>query len=142
MCPTPVCGNGICELGENWPSPTAEYSIDLGPLTCPQDCGYINVCGNGRCDPGEVCRSDNVHSCSADCCAAGNYSVNLGMCSNGMCDGNETCETCAQDCGVCPSCGDGVCNGNDTCHTCPSDCGACPDVLVCPNIGMTLLNNE
>jgi uncharacterized membrane protein/DNA polymerase III delta prime subunit len=44
--PQPVCGNNICEIGEN-------------PYNCPQDCG---TCGNGICDSGE-----SYLNCPSDC---------------------------------------------------------------------------
>ena len=44
-----VCGNGICELGEN-------------TINCPQDCITNTTCGNGVCDIGE-----NIDNCPQDC---------------------------------------------------------------------------
>ncbi len=44
----PVCGNGVCEIGED-------------AVNCPQDCSTA-VCGNGICEPPET-----AQSCPQDC---------------------------------------------------------------------------
>jgi hypothetical protein len=51
--PPPVCGDGICDVGENC-------------TTCPRDCGVCPppppVCGDGVCNGAETCGT-----CAADC---------------------------------------------------------------------------
>jgi len=61
--------------------------------------------------------------------AAGCYkSPEEKVCGDGVCGPGETCNSCALDCGSCPSgCGDGICGGAETCNTCPADCGLCTD---------------
>ena len=46
--PRPVCGNNICETGEN-------------EQNCPIDCAY-HICGNGICEP-----TENKDNCPIDC---------------------------------------------------------------------------
>lgn len=102
----PICGNGVCESGENCSN-------------CSQDCGACTTCGNGVCDSGETCST-----CPQDC---GACPVNP-VCGNGSCEVGETCATCPQDCGTCPVnpvCGNGICDSGETCSSCPQDCGAC-----------------
>jgi uncharacterized protein YkwD len=95
-----VCGNGLCEPGEDCAS-------------CVADCGSCSaVCGNGLCEPGEDCAS-----CVADCgtCPP--------VCGDGTCDAGEACDVCIADCGECPPvCGDGVCEGNEDVNNCLDDC--------------------
>jgi len=45
----PVCGNGICEEGEDY-------------INCPEDCPAPPVCGNGICEEGET-----EENCPEDC---------------------------------------------------------------------------
>ena len=116
-CPgtPPVCGNEICEIGEN-------------SENCSQDCGGITNCGNGVCEVGET-----PESCSQDCaqshreciienniptCALvtgpgkNDCSVEVGCggyCGNSGCDELETCESCQEDCGLCPPENKGYC---------------------------------
>ena len=53
------CGDGTCDLGEQF--------------TCPADCPATDTCGNGKCDLGEQ------FTCAGDCPAAGS-------CGDGKCD--------------------------------------------------------
>lgn len=52
------------------------------------------------------------------------------LCGDGTCEEGELCDTCARDCGQCPSpaavCGDNDCVAGETCSDCPVDCGTCP----------------
>ena len=48
------------------------------------------------------------------------------FCGDFTCDANEDCNTCANDCGACPSCGDDSCDAGEDCDSCPADCGDCP----------------
>ncbi len=74
--PLPVCGNYICEPGED-------------AQTCPSDCYIINstTCGDGVC---EFYAGESSNTCSADCVAT---------CGNYVCDTGETYATCPSDCG-------------------------------------------
>lgn len=77
-----VCGNGICETGEDCNS-------------CSSDCcaeTVSAVCGNGICETGENC-----DSCKDDCCP--DTAVNS-VCGNQVCENNENCDNCQDDC--CP----------------------------------------
>jgi len=47
--PPPICGNGVCEAGEDF-------------LSCPADCKAPPTCGDGICDLGE-----DYLSCPSDC---------------------------------------------------------------------------
>lgn len=95
--PDPVCGNGVCESGEN-------------AGNCSQDCG---TCGDGFCGWGEHCTN-----CVADC-------GTCPYCGDGACNNGETCATCSGDCGSC--CGNGVCDNGETYASCPSDCTPLPN---------------
>src|SRR5262249_61463029 len=59
--PTPVCGNGIVEPGEE---------CDGGGTGCSVTCQLTVGCGNGILDPGEECDDDggaDGDGCSAAC---------------------------------------------------------------------------
>lgn len=65
----PVCGNGVCETGEN-------------SDTCPADCSVQPVCGNGIIEEGEECdpgppENLNGQTCSLLGFTGGNLSCNL-----------------------------------------------------------------
>jgi tetratricopeptide (TPR) repeat protein len=71
----PLCGNGICEIGEDF-------------VNCPNDCKPLEpVCGDGKCD-----ESENCFSCKQDCGECGPY------CGDGVCGNNEDCSSCSIDC--------------------------------------------
>lgn len=72
--PPPVCGNYICEPGED-------------AQTCPSDCYVINntSCGNNVC---EVNLGETSANCTADC-----------DCGDNICDASEDYLTCPADCG-------------------------------------------
>jgi parallel beta-helix repeat protein len=56
----------------------------------------------------------------------GNRCVPAAACGDGACNGSESCDSCAGDCGACPtSCGDGTCDAAEDCTTCSADCGGC-----------------
>lgn len=67
----PICGNGVCEVGED----QNNCSINDGG-----DCPEINLCGNGVCDISET----NL-TCSSDCAA------DVGKCVSNV---NGTMEVC------------------------------------------------
>jgi len=71
--PAPVCGNGLCETGED-------------ATNCPADCAPpgTTVCGNGICEPGE-----DATSCPADCAP---------VCGDGICGPGEDSTNCPADC--------------------------------------------
>lgn len=95
----PICGDGVCEMGENTDS-------------CPADCAPDPVCGNGVCEIGE-----DGTTCAVDCVPTGPY------CGDGTCNGTEDNDSCAADCPLAPWCGDGICNGTEDTSTCSVDCG-------------------
>lgn len=73
--PTHVCGNGICETGEDY-------------TTCHDDCPSPTFdCGNNVCDAGESFRN-----CPEDC------PEEPGYCGDGVCDSNEDKSSCPKDC--------------------------------------------
>ena len=104
--PEKICGNGICEFGEDHDS-------------CPSDC--TTWCGDGICSP-ELGETET--NCIADCYVE----PPPVFCGNGVCDFGETFETCPEDC---PGfCGDGICNPDidETPITCPQDCQAVSEI--------------
>jgi len=118
-----ICGNGICDIGENCHS-------------CPVDC--INgtsggfTCGNGICEDGESCET-----CPEDCnsdslydnyCCYGGPEVNQNEIKHGVSCASDI--RCGQRAGKCSTeasplvdycCGDGVCTGDETQATCAVD---------------------
>jgi LysM repeat protein len=99
----PVCGDGVCEMGENTDS-------------CAVDCAPAPVCGNGVCEDGE-----NGTTCAVDCIPTGPY------CGDGTCGPGEDYDSCSVDCPPPspppPTCGDGSCVPPEDSLSCPSDCG-------------------
>jgi len=68
-----VCGNGVCDGGEDFNS-------------CPNDC---SACGDGVCDESI---GETPITCSADCHGS--------FCGDGTCDASENAITCSADCSV------------------------------------------
>ncbi len=96
--PQPICGNGVCEVGET---------------NACGDCGGGPVCGNGACEAGET-----AAGCPGDCGGGGP------VCGNGACEAGETAGSCPADCGGGgPVCGNGACEAGETVGSCPVDCG-------------------
>lgn len=89
-----VCGNNICEEGEN--------------ITCVNDCRPINLCGNNNCDAGE-----NI-TCPGDC-------PKPSLCGNSVCDIEEDFVTCPADCPK-PVCGNRICEQTENNVNCAQDC--------------------
>ena len=137
-----VCGNAICETGEDC-------------NTCSSDCFTgpgIAVCGNGIC---EAANGEDCFNCEADCneklvgnpskqfccgqgglcpdnrCNADPFSctettITPTCCGDLVCEGTESGSNCETDCGPPPACGDLTCDpGEDPC-SCSSDCGTPP----------------
>jgi hypothetical protein len=92
-----VCGNEICEAGEN-----AE--------TCSADCFSEPICGDEICEEGE-----DAETCSADC-------FSEPICGDEICEEGEDAETCSADCFSEPICGDEICEEGEDAETCPRDC--------------------
>jgi len=131
--PAPVCGDGVCGVGESY-------------ATCPQDCpihpgtvfkgtGYAtytvlsSVCGNRICEGDETCKNCDDCECSIGeaCCSDGRCCDNEGCCDDGSCNPEFVCISDCDD--------DGTCEQGEGC-TC-SDCynshqkDACKDDLIC-----------
>lgn len=101
----PLCGDHICEGGENC-------------YLCPADCG---PCTGDCCVPqdGPGCQDLEVMMCVCDF----NPSCCLDLWNQGCTDQVEKL-----NCGSCtpvPFCGDLICLDDENCQTCPEDCGEC-----------------
>lgn len=72
---TGICGNLVCESGEDANS-------------CVADCSGANICGNLVCEAGE-----NTDNCNVDCDTSF-------TCGNGLCEAGESIDTCQEDCAV------------------------------------------
>jgi beta-glucanase (GH16 family) len=114
--PDNECGNGVCELGEDCHScsadcigvtggkPSGRYccgdgtcEVDENETNCAVDCGGFEYCGNGTCDLGE-----DGCNCPSDC---GPPPSTEGVCYNGAdddCDGRYDCSD--PDCTGDPAC--------------------------------------
>ncbi len=96
-----VCGNGVCETGEN-------------ATSCPADCMATAMCGNGVCETGE-----NSTNCPQDC--GSNTGFDCTSVTN-----QEDCQFCFEDdadfgLGACDEFGD-VTNGTaDDCAMCAAN---------------------
>lgn len=77
-----ICGNGVCDSGENCSS-------------CPSDCisgangGTCKACFKGKCD--DTCHPKKEDSACSDCWST--Y-----CCGDGVCEGAENTLNCAVDC--------------------------------------------
>jgi hypothetical protein len=106
---SPICGNEMCELGED-------------ACFCPADCGMPGsaelICDDGKdddCD-GQIDCADS--ECTTDV-ACGDF------CGDAECNGLEDCVSCAQDCIAGDvACGNGLCEAADgeDCLSCAADC--------------------
>ena len=95
------CANGnLCDGVETC---SAGYCQGGAPVTCPTNCGALQVCNPST----GVCEGEG----------------------DGFCDvsGGETCSVCASDCTATfveggTSCGNGICEDGEDCSSCPLDC--------------------
>lgn len=112
-----VCGDGICEVGEE--ACVSDCDTGLGDEYCGD-----GICNNGEtyalcfldCEDGSGCSDPDSFDCWGE------------ECGDGIC---EVGESCSEDCGTPPkpsTCGDGKC---DTGESCVLDCGTPPIVDVC-----------
>ena len=120
MCPmacgggtSPICGNGICEAGEN-------------TGTCPQDCG-------GACTPACGDKECGDDGCGGSC----GVCPEPGFCNYlGQCEGSCVKECQGKDCGP-DGCGGqcGACGIGETCDEATGLCGQGPEECVPDCIG-------
>jgi hypothetical protein len=85
--PPPVCGDGVCDEGEDCDADCCDHTCGDGMCSegedCPADCPPP-TCGDGHCDEGE--------DCDADCPPP--------SCGDGNCDEGEDCPAdCGEDAG-------------------------------------------
>ncbi len=116
-----ICGNGVCDPGENCDS-------------CPQDCGCTagQLCYQGSCCTPKTC-ADMGYECGQH---QGNCGKTLkcGICTqhaNSYCDANGKCG-CHADC-TGKECGDDGCGGS---------CGVCPANEECNHGQCTCLDDK
>ena len=136
--PKPVCGNNICEKGEEGSScyTTSDgLSICSATAGCPSDCPKKeNTCGNNICEEGEdPCHidSDGNYVCVADDGCPSDCPKIKNICGNGLCEGKESaygcdpsraepraCEgyiLCRIDCSWSLACGNGIVDWDEDC---------------------------
>ena len=142
-CP-PVCGDGLCEEGENSGTCPNECPPTCGDGFCSEQCGFcVEDCGECVCGNGE-CEVEECGSCEADCpgcvcphdvCTLGEpLDRDCGVCQSTVCsifsyccsgEWDAFCRLAADAlCDVdCPAeCGDGFCEPEESCGVCPADC--------------------
>jgi len=144
-----VCGNGVCENGENQTTCPSDCSGG-GPGCGTKECGFDdqgNSCGTcpqgfycsweGKCESEEPCTPDcSGKQCGDDGCgeACGTCPVGLictetGQCASPYADDDVTSGQdgeCYPDCTT-KACGPDGCGGN---------CGVCPESSGCNPLGM------
>ena len=150
---TDVCGNGLCEQGEDASCPqdcAATCGNDVcengEPSACPQDCEDCGdgVCGSGEldscpqdcgvCIPSErLCLGNIMRVCNANGtqfddidCGVFDQLCGAGSCVQPQQCGNGVCEigeSATCEADCAEPCGNGVCTGGETFDTCALDCG-------------------
>ena len=108
--PDCLCGNDLCEPGEDCDSCPKDCISDTGSGTC--GACFKGVC-NGDCHPNK--EGPDCADCSPSYC-----------CGDSFCEGNENSGNCEIDCGSGPGCGDGICDPGENSCNCQLDCGAAP----------------
>lgn len=139
-----VCGNGICEPGENCSNCLADCPCKVGEtcvegecqiivITCLSDldCDDANVCTIDTCQspgtPEASCTHTMITSCINDdgCCPSGCNVLHdndcQAVCGNGVCETGENYENC-DDCPL-PQCMDGIDKDGDGKIDYPDDPG-------------------
>jgi len=142
----PVCGNGLCEPGEDGTDPCAgldPFECDLEPgAPCAVDCNKDGtVCGDGICEPPEdeeVCVDPpdgmpfdpQIHGCFKAC----QQDCTVSVCGDGVCDVIEQQEKwcawpggfgCRNGVGQCtppPGFDPNTCGGYGCTYECVPDC--------------------
>lgn len=119
-CGAAVCGNGICETGEN-------------NSTCPNDCPPPSNCN---------CTSWTSQGCGGAGCAS-QYLGYTRSCNPSGCAAEKTC-VYDVTCGA-AVCGNGICETGENNSTCPGDCPVvgyrCDQVGCSPGATWCLSNN-
>jgi len=124
-----ICGNSLCENGEN-------------DTNCPGDCKLV-LCALAKCtNLYLVCDASPACAAAVKCAVKcnGDYNCQVGCAGQAGAGQNQflALAQCAQANGCLVNgppptkCGDGVCNGTETNATCPGDCPAPKkDLLTC-----------
>ncbi|MGB7291848.1 MAG: NEW3 domain-containing protein [Thermodesulfobacteriota bacterium] len=141
-----LCGNGVCDSGEDCSSCSADCVSGAGAscgngvceagggedcLSCPQDCRGKQTgkpsarycCGDGD--------GQNPLSCGDSRCKSSGFActdlpVVASCCGDLQCGGIEDAFNCEVDCGPPPVCGDLVCDPTEDSCSCTGDCGVSP----------------
>lgn len=109
-----VCGNGICEVGEDHQSCPGDC---VPPSNEDGVCGPDEDCLSSPCDCWKDCQSSFYAKCGDGICATQfceqihckDYDECRGVCGDGYCMSTESRWNCPVDCGLPPQCGDGRC---------------------------------
>ena len=138
----PICGNDICETGENCTNCSADCACQIGKTCIEGECLRVECFSDTNCDDGNTCTTDtcynsgttqascghiNITSCinNDDCCPAGCNTLNdsdcQAVCGNGICETGENYTNCSQDCPA--QCNDDIDNDNDGKIDYPDDPG-------------------
>ncbi|MDD4628829.1 MAG: S-layer homology domain-containing protein [Candidatus Peribacteraceae bacterium] len=127
----PVCGNGVCEKGEEMDCPgfgEGERACRVG--TCPKDCtgGDSDACiGEGQ-RSGLASYSEQGVFPELQCCSGLNKIGIAVESSGGLCTDSLGGFLCTKS-----ACGDGVCGKDENRCNCPDDCRKSSQTPVCGN---------